>query len=198
MAERDPGTQGAGHTPLAGPQLDRRPRMRVVGAQPAWPLDLSQIGVRVKAGIGLGLGLGRRDWTLISTKGCQKRTAGNRDDPPGYTSCAAVSEEPNAALLARNPALVRRVSLGLLGLRLPIAHDPAPLAALVDHSHVLLTSKDNEKKRGPNPVLRYRSHVDRDQHDGLSTSPNGRAPWPGGAQRRRIVSDGPSVCSHHR
>jgi hypothetical protein len=139
VAQRDPGAQRTGHTPLAAPRLDRWPHVRVVATEPAWPFDLSLIGGRVQAGFGLG------PWTLIGALGGRNRTAGNRSDPPGGTACAAVREEPDAALLPRNPALVRRLSLGL---RLPIAHDPAPLAALVDHSHVLLTSKDNEKNRG--------------------------------------------------
>jgi hypothetical protein len=139
VAERDPGAQWTRHTPLAAPRLDRQPRVRVVATEAAWPFDLSLIGGRVKAGLGVG------PWTLISTLGGRNRTAGTRSDPPRGTSCAAVREEPDAALLTRNPALVRRLSLGL---RLPIAHDPAPLAALVDHSHVLLTSKNNEKNQG--------------------------------------------------
>jgi hypothetical protein len=57
----------------------------------------------------------------------RKRKAANQ----GATR-ASIRQETDATLFAGEPTLVVGLSLGLTW---PIAHDPAPLAALVERSH---------------------------------------------------------------
>jgi hypothetical protein len=183
VTERDPGAQWTGCTPLSASQFDRRARVRVVAAESAGPFGLSLIGGRAKAGLGVGA------WTLVSTLVGRSRPTRKRGNAPGGSSWAAVREKSNATLLACDLALARCLSLGL---RLPIAHDPAPLAALVDHSHVLLTSKDNEKKRATirrsDPIQpRWIAVATRGHFHGAACL-HSRT---GSGDRRRIMSEGP-------
>jgi hypothetical protein len=79
-----------------------------------------------------------------------------------------------------------------LWLSLPIAHDPAPLAALVDRSHELLTSKKLRKTQGAAPLRPVRSgplpFEPARCSPGLERNP----------ERRGNVCDRSSDIPHHR
>ena len=129
VAERNPGAQRSRRASFGIARLDRLGCVPLVTTESTGPLVLPLIGDRGR------LRLGPR--TLVSSAPGDRRrnrTAGSPCYPTRHASGAAIWEQPDTALLTRDRALVLRLSVGR---SLPVAHDPAPLAALVDHSHVL-------------------------------------------------------------
>jgi hypothetical protein len=119
--------------------------VHLIAAQPARSLDALRIGRRPHPRLQPGTGISIRIAIGVAFGSAERDgmgTAGIRGDPACRPPAAVIREEPDAALLAREPALVLGLSLALT---LPIAADLAPLAALVDHSHVLLTSKETRR-----------------------------------------------------